>query len=442
MRYKVAMVSLGCPKNQVDAEIMLAKLKAAGYEITASEALADVIIVNTCGFIQDAKQESIDAILDCADRREDNLKVLCVTGCLAERYRDEIKAELPEVDVCVGIGKNGDIAEIIGNALKGKKGDFFGEKDELPLNGERLLGGIPYSTYIKIAEGCNNQCAFCAIPKIRGKFRSRPLDDIVKEATELANRGVSELTVVAQDTTSWGIDIYGKPSLYLLLDELSKIEKLHWIRVLYAYPDKINDELLDCMANNEKIVKYLDIPIQHCSENVLRAMRRPGNKKSLCNLIEKIRKKVPGITLRTTLMAGFFGETEDDFCELCEFIKESRFDRLGCFAFSPEEDTPAMELEHTPDSQTAADRADIIMRTQEAISEKLCEEKIGSEWEVLCEGYDSYVKLYFGRSSADAPEIDGKVFFTSPKKRIKTGEYVRVKITDCMEYDLLGEIVL
>ena len=441
MTYKVALVSLGCPKNQVDAEIILSSLKEGGFEITANEEEADVIIVNSCAFIEDAKKESIEAILDCASHKNGgNLKVLAVTGCLSERYRDEVTREMPEVDLCVGLGSNKDIVSIIKNALEGKKGNTYGDKLDIPLNGKRLLSGPFFSACIKIAEGCNNHCAFCAIPLIRGRYRSRTLEDVISEAGELADSGVTELTVVAQDTTSWGTDIYGKPSLAKLLKALNEIEKLRWIRVLYTYPDKIDDELLDVIASCEKIVKYLDVPIQHCSGRVLKLMHRPQNREELTALFEKIRRKVPGITLRTTLMTGFYGETEEDFCELCEFVKELRFDRLGCFAFSPEEDTPAMKLKPEPDAQTAADRADLIMRTQATISRELCTAKLGTVQEVLTEGYDDYIKLYFGRTSADAPDIDGKVFFSSAAPVVQ-GEYIKVTITDCLEYDLLGERV-
>ncbi len=439
MTYKVALVSLGCPKNQIDAEILLGCLEDGGFAITANEDEADVIIINTCGFIEDAKQESIDAILDCAAHKEKgNLKVLAVTGCLAERYRDEITKEMPEVDVCVGLGSNKDIVKIITEALNGKYVNCYGSKLDLPLSSRRKLCGASYTACLKIAEGCNNRCAFCAIPYIRGAYRSRPLDDILREANELADSGVTELTLVAQDTTYWGTDIYKKPSLALLLKELCKIEKLHWIRVLYTYPDKITDELLQVIANQEKIVKYLDVPIQHCSKNVLKAMHRPQDKAQLTALFEKMRKIVPNITIRTTLMAGFFGETEEDFCELCDFVKTVKFDRLGCFAFSLEEGTPAENLMPEPDRQTAVNRADHIMRLQADISAELCAKKAGTVQEVLVEGYDSYIKLYYGRTAADALDIDGKVFFSSDRP-VKPGEYIQIKITDCLEYDLLGE---
>lgn len=439
MTYKVALVSLGCPKNQIDAEILLGFLEDGGFTVTANEDDADVIIINTCGFIEDAKQESIDAILDCATHKENgSLKLLVVTGCLAERYRDEITKEMPEVDVCVGLGSNKDIAKIILDALDGKRQNCYGEKKDLPLSARRVLSGTPYSACLKIAEGCNNRCAFCAIPAIRGPYRSRTLEDVVREASALADSGVTELTLVAQDTTCWGIDIYKKPSLSLLLRELCKIEKLHWIRVLYTYPDKIDDELLHTIAEEPKIVKYVDVPVQHCSKNVLRAMHRPQDKDELVALFDKMRQIVPNITIRTTLMAGFFGETEEDFCELCDFVKQVKFDRMGCFAFSLEEGTPAEKLDPTPDRQTAVTRADHIMRLQADISAELCAKKAGTVQEVLVEGYDTYIKMYYGRTAADALDIDGKVFFTSGSP-VNPGEYINVKITDCLEYDLLGE---
>lgn len=439
MSYKVALVSLGCPKNQIDAEILLASLQDGGFELTANEDEAEVIIINTCGFIEDAKQESIDAILDCAAHKENgNLKVLAVTGCLAERYKDEITKEMPEVDLCIGLGSNKDIVKIINDALQGNCKNSYGAKSDLPLSAKRILSGTPYSACLKIAEGCNNRCAFCAIPYIRGPFRSRTIEDVVAEANTLADQGITELTLVAQDTTCWGIDLYGKPSLEILLRELCKIEKLHWIRILYAYPDKISDELLCEIAKQDKIVKYLDVPVQHCSKKVLRAMHRPQDKDELLTLFAKMRQIVPNITIRTTLMAGFFGETEQDFCELCDFVKEVQFDRMGCFAFSLEEGTPAEKLKPEPDRQTAVNRADHIMRLQADISEKLCAKKMGTIQEVLVEGYDTYIKMYFGRTAADALDIDGKVFFKSDNP-VNAGDYINVKITDCLEYDLMGE---
>ncbi len=441
MAYKVSMVSLGCPKNQVDAEMMLASLLGAGFELSVVEAEADAIIINTCGFIESAKAEAIENILECAAyKNEGKLKALIVTGCLAERYKDDITEEIPEVDLVVGIGSNKDIAKLTKAAIEGRVQNSYGPKEDLNLNGDRLLGGYPFSAYIKISDGCNNCCTYCAIPKIRGKLRSRKMEDVVKEAEKLANEGVTELIVVGQDTTAYGEDIYGKSMLPELLRKLAKIEKLHWIRTLYTYPERITDELLDTIKENKKLVRYLDIPLQHADGEILRRMNRRGDRASLTALIERIRAKLPDITLRTTFITGFPGETEEQFCSLHEFIKETRFDRLGCFTYSPEEDTIAAEYEDQIDEQVKARRMEIIMEDQSYIAAEKNEEKIGSTVEVLIEGWDDYIKCYFGRSSADAPEIDGKVFFTSDIPLV-IGEYAFVQVNDCLEYDLLGERV-
>ncbi len=441
MAYKVSVVSLGCPKNQVDAEMMLASLLKDGFELSAEEAEADAIIINTCGFIEDAKREAIENILECAAyKNEGKLKALIVTGCLAERYKDDITEEIPEVDMVVGIGSNLKIAELTRNAIEGNIRNSYGPKEDLDLNAERILGGLPFTAYIKISDGCDNCCTYCAIPKIRGRLRSRKIEDIVKEAKELAEGGVTELIVVAQDTTAYGVDIYGESKLPELLSELCKIEKLHWIRTLYTYPDKITDELLDTIASEEKLVKYLDIPIQHANGEILKRMNRKGDKESLEALINKIRAKIPEITLRTTLITGFPGESDEQFCELHQFVKDMRFDRLGCFAYSAEEDTAAALFESQVDEQTKQRRMELIMEDQLTIAAEKNEEKIDSVAEVLIEGWDDYIKCYFGRSTADAPEIDGKVFFTSDKPLV-IGDYVFVQINDCLEYDLLGERV-
>ena len=438
--YKVSMVSLGCPKNQVDAEMMLSNLQKGGFEITPVEAEADAIIINTCGFIESAKAEAIENILEASKYKEEGkCKALIVTGCLAERYKDDVTSEIPEVDVCVGIGSNEKIAEIVKNAIEGNKENSYGEKTALPLNGERILGGYPFSTYLKIADGCDNCCTYCAIPEIRGRMRSRTIEDCVKEAEKLASKGVTELIVVAQDTTAYGTDIYGEPKLAELLSALCKIDGLHWIRTLYTYPDKISDELLDTIAKEEKLVKYLDIPIQHVNGDILKRMNRKGNKESLSALIEKIRTKIPEMTLRTTLITGFPGETEEQFCEMAEFVKENRFDRLGCFTYSAEEGTMAAGFDNQIDEQTKTDRMENIMELQMSISAEKNEEKIGSLTEVLIEGWDDYIKCYFGRTPADAPEIDGKIFFMSSRS-LKIGEYVPVRINDCLDYDLFGEL--
>ncbi len=438
---KIAMVSLGCPKNLVDGEMLLHSLKSAGHEITPYENEADVIIVNTCGFIEDAKKEAIENILEAARYKEEgNLKALVVTGCLAERYRDDILSEFSEVDAVVGIGKNGDIVKIVENAIKGKRDSYYADKSCLDINAPRLLSTPFYTAYIKIAEGCDNNCTYCAIPLIRGHFFSRKIEDIVSEAKELAQKGVKELVVVAQDTTKYGEDIYGEPKLAALLTELAKTEGIEWIRTLYTYPDKITDELIDTVRDNPKLCKYFDIPIQHCNKKILKRMNRKGDRESLTAVIKKIREKIPNVTLRTTLITGFPGESEEEFSELCEFVNEIKFDRLGCFPYSPEEDTPAASFENQVDEQVKQDRAEIIMNDQLSIATEKNAEKIGTVQKVIIEGYDDYIKCYFGRSEADAPEIDGKVFFLT-KEPLSIGDFVSVVINDTLEYDLLGEKV-
>jgi len=438
--YKVCMVSLGCPKNQVDAEMMLKLLENGGLEITPAEANADAIIINTCGFIEAAKAEAIENILEAAQYKVDGkCKALIVTGCLAERYRDDVTEEIGEVDVCVGIGANKDIAEIVINAIEGKKENRYGEKEELCLSGDRILGGPFYTAYLKIADGCNNCCTYCAIPKIRGKMRSRTIEDCVAEAKTLAEKGVKELIVVAQDTTAYGEDIYGESKLPELLEELCKIDCIHWIRTLYTYPERITDKLLNVIANNEKLVKYLDIPLQHVNGEILKKMNRKGNIDTIKSIIEKIRAKIPEITLRTTFITGFPTETDEQFCELAEFVKETRFDRLGCFTYSAEEDTLAATFDGQIDEQTKTDRMENIMELQMTIAAEKNEEKAGTVTEVLIEGWDDYIKCYFGRTAADAPEIDGKIFFMSTRP-LEIGDFVNVRINDSIDYDLLGEL--
>lgn len=439
---KIGMVSLGCPKNQIDAEIMLKRLQDAGYEITPLEAEAEAIIVNTCGFIEDAKAEAIENIFEVAKYKQDGaLKALIVTGCLAERYRDDILEEIPEVDVVVGLAGNNDIVNIVRDALEGKKGSYYGKKEDLVIEGDRLLTTPKYTAYVKIAEGCDNCCTYCAIPKIRGRFRSRMMQDIIFECEKLSQNGVKEIILVAQDTTKYGVDLYGKPQLALLLKNLCKIDGIHWIRMLYTYPDMITDELLEVMKSEEKIVNYLDIPIQHCNKDILKKMNRPGSKEELEQLLEKIRAVLPNATLRTTLITGFPSETEEQFEELCEFVKNAEFDRLGCFAYSEEEGTFAANMPDQIPMQTRVDRSEIVMNDQLSIVLKKNEEKFGKTVEVLIEGYDDYIRCYFGRSRADAPEIDGKVFFISDRP-LEIGTFVNVKINDSIEYDLLGELVI
>ncbi len=438
--YKVCMVSLGCPKNQVDAEKMLSLLVEGGLELTGIEAEADAIIINTCGFIESAKAEAIENILEAAKYKDEgNCKALIVTGCLAERYRDDITEEIPEVDVCVGIGANSKIAEIVKKAIEGERQNYYDDKTELNLEGERILGGMPFTAYLKIGDGCDNCCSYCAIPKIRGRMRSRKIEDCVNEAKALAHRGVTELIVVAQDTTAYGTDLYGEPRLAELLTELCKIEGLHWIRTLYTYPEKITDELLDVIAKEQKLVKYLDIPIQHINNDILKKMNRKGDKALISGVIDKIRAKVPEMVIRTTLITGFPTETDEQFSELAEFVKEKRFDRLGCFTYSAEEGTVAAEMDGQVEEQIKQDRCDNIMELQMGIAAEKNEEKVGLLTEVLIEGWDDYIKCYFGRTPWDAPEVDGKIFFMSDRPLV-IGEYVTVRVNDCLDYDLLGEL--
>ena len=440
MAYKVSVVSLGCPKNQVDAEMMLKYLEDGGFELSSVEAEADAIIINTCGFIEEAKAEAIENILECsAYKKEGKLKALIVTGCLAERYKDDITAEIPEVDLVVGIGSNSKIAELTLKAIEGKAENSFGPKEDLDLNAQRILGGMPFTAYIKISDGCDNCCTYCAIPKIRGRLRSRKIEDIVSEAKTLSQKGVTELIVVGQDTTAYGEDIYGEGKLPELLSQLCKIEGIHWIRTLYTYPERITDKLLETIKEEEKLVNYLDIPLQHIDKDILKRMNRKGSEESLKTLISKIRETIPDITLRTTFITGFPGETDEQFCTLHQFVKDIRFDRLGCFTYSAEEDTAAALFENQIDEQVKVDRMEKIMEEQMTVSSMKNQQKIGSVCEVLVEGWDDYIKCYFGRSRADAPEIDGKVFFTT-KKPLVIGDYVSVIINDCLEYDLLGEM--
>lgn len=438
---RIGIVSLGCPKNQVDAERMLALLKDEGYEIAYDAALSDVVIVNTCGFIQSAKEEAIETILEFCDlKKEGRIKAIVVTGCLAERYREDIVNEIPEVDAVVGIGKNDELAEIIRKIYAGKKILTFGDKKDLCFDERRTLSTPSHLAYIKIAEGCDNCCSYCAIPMIRGEFRSRSFESIINEAKALAQKGVKEIVLIAQDTTRYGEDIYKEPRLAELLEELDRIEGLKWIRTLYMYPERITDKLIDVFAKSERIVPYMDIPIQHCDRDVLRKMNRPGDESKLLKLIDKIRERVPGVILRTTLIAGFPGESEEQFISLCEFVKKARFDRLGCFAYSREEETPAAELDGQLDDDVKEHRAQIVYDEQARIMFENNEKQIGKTLEVVCEGFDRYAECFFGRSYMDAPEIDGKIFFTADQKPC-AGEFVGVKITDTLDFDLLGERV-
>ncbi len=442
MNKKVGIVSLGCAKNQVDAEMLLFTLRGRGYTIVDDPAKADAVIVNTCGFIDSAKQESIDEIIELGNlKREGKIQAIIVTGCLAERYQDEITKQLYEIDAAVGIGANEQIADVVEQVLGGNGTlELFPDKLDLPLEGGRVLSTPFYTAYLKIAEGCDNKCTFCAIPMIRGKFRSRKIENLIEEAKGLAADGVRELNIIAQDTTRYGEDLYGKPSLDKLLTELCKIDGLHWIRVLYCYPDSITDALIDVMAREEKIVNYIDLPLQHCNSEILRKMHRRGDRESLTELLNKMREKIPNVIFRSTFITGFPGETEEQFEELAEFAKEMNFQRLGCFAYSQEEGTPAAKMPDQLDDDVKQQRADIIMEHQQQVMAEYCESLLDTDIEVLVEGFDRLAECWYGRTYADAPEVDGCVFFTSPQKP-QIGSFVTVHITDYLGCDPYGEII-
>lgn len=435
---KVGFVSLGCSKNLVDTETMLARIAEAGYEITPEAEDADVVIINTCAFIQSAKEESIETIIDIGWLKEHHkLKGIVVCGCMAERYGAEIKNELPEVDCIVGLGSVDEIVNAVKKAEKGEKMYVHADKELSPLGGDRVLttGAM---AYLKIAEGCDNRCTYCAIPLIRGKMRSRPMEDIVEEAKDLEKLGVKELCIIAQDTSRYGLDLYGDYKLAELIRKISSATQIPWIRLLYLYPDKITDELIEEMKSNPRVVKYADIPIQHISDNMLSAMGRHGGKEVVRSAISRLRAAMPDVTLRTTVMVGFPGETEEDFEELCDFVKKTKFDRLGAFTYSPEEDTAAAELDNQIDEQVKQDRYDTIMQIQLDISAARNRKLIGRKMRVLCENFDIPAECYVGRSEADAPDVDGKVFFVSDKK-LREGQFVTVRINEAEDYDLIGE---
>lgn len=441
MPIKVGMVSLGCSKNLVDSERMLYKLRERGYELVTEPGLADVAVVNTCGFIQSAKEEAIETIIELGKLKEDGtLKKIIITGCLTQRYQEEAAELFPEADAVIGIGDNKDIIDILDHVLANERVVKFSPKLDAELTGERIISTLPFFAYLKVAEGCSNCCTYCAIPQIRGKFRSVPMEEVLKEAQWLAENGVTELIVIAQDTTRYGEDLYGEPKLPELLEKLSEIEGIKWIRTLYCYPERITDKLLETIADNGKLIKYLDIPIQHCNGEILSRMNRWGDKERLSQLMAHIRKKVPDIVLRTTLITGFPGETEEQFSELAEFVQEQRFERLGCFAYSQEEGTKAAEMENQLSEEVKNHRADIIMEQQMLISAANNEKLMGKRLTAVVEGFDKFAECYFGRTEKDAPDIDGKVFFTS-ENPLKIGDYVEIEISDTLDYDLMGEVV-
>lgn len=437
---KVGMVSLGCPKNQCDAELMMRKIYDAGYKLVEEAGLADVVVINTCGFIQSAKEEAVEEIMEAINRKNDGInKKIIVTGCLAQRYTKQMEEEFPEVDGVLGLGCNGDIVGAIEEVLKDKRVIKESAVGSYNIEGERLMSTMPHYAYLRVADGCDNRCSYCAIPYIRGKFRSRPMENLVKEAEGLAADGVRELVVIAQDTTRYGQDLYGKLALPELLNRLCEIEGIKWIRLLYCYPERITDELIETMAKQDKIVPYIDVPIQHCNRDILRAMNRTGDEQALWDLFAKMRNKIPGLILRTTLITGFPGETEEQFVELAEFVNNVKFEHLGCFAYSQEEDTPAAEMPNQIPQSEKEHRAEIITEQQEVRAADFCNDQIGKTFETVVEGYDRYFEMYFGRNYMYAPEIDGMIYFKG--KGLKTGQFVDVKITDSMTNNLIGEAV-
>ena len=441
MEYKVGMISLGCPKNQVDAEHMLALIDAAGCEIVDYVNGCDVVIVNTCGFIDDAKKEAIENILDMVElKKEGIISKIIVTGCLAQRYKDEIVTEIPEVDAVVGIGANGDIVKTIEEVMSGVDTiEKYPPRVDLPLEGQRILTTPQYWAYLKIGEGCSNRCTYCTIPSIRGNMRSRSMENVIEEAKQLAESGVKELILIAQDTTSYGLDLYGELKLPELLNELCKIDSIEWIRLLYCYPDRITDELIETMKKQEKIVNYIDLPLQHADDKILKAMNRRGDQAMIRNVIEKLRTEISDVVIRTTFIVGFPGEGEDEFENLAVFVNEIEFDRLGVFTFSAQEGTPAYDMEDQVEEDVKTRRGEIIMQDQYSIMEEKNNEKIGKTYKVIVEDYDGYSDSYTGRTYMDAPEIDGLVRFTSDRD-LDIGDFAEVEIFDVEDYDLIGEV--
>lgn len=437
MNFKVGMISLGCPKNQVDGEIMLEKLNSNGFDISPTIEGSDIMIINTCGFIEDAKKEAIDTILEVAQYKEAGLvSSIVVTGCLAQRYQDEILKEMPEVDAVIGIGADRDIVKVCQKAALGIKTSFFPNREYLLLEGERMLSTPPHWAYLKISDGCDNKCSYCAIPGIRGGYIERSMESIIEEAKCLADKGVKEIIIVAQDTTKYGLKLYGEYKLAELLKELVKISSIKWIRLFYCYPDRVTDELIDVIAKEDKICSYIDIPLQHCNAEILSSMNRNGSYESLKVLLNKMKSRIPDLSLRTTFMVGFPGETDKQFEELCQFVKEIKFDKMGCFAFSPEEDTPAYDFDNQIDESVKERRAQVLMDIQYSITEDANKDKIGKVYEVIIdEVSDDHC---IGRSYLDSPEIDSGIIF-KPISKHNVGEFVNVKITSYDGYDLLGE---
>lgn len=442
MSYNVSFISLGCAKNQVNCEQMMALCAEAGYSIQAQPEGCDVVVVNTCGFLASACEEAIENILEMAElKKAGQVKKILVTGCMTQRYKEDIFHELPEVDGLLGTGSYGDIATAIAEVMeKGEKPCHLGNIHTANQSGERILSTPPWYAYLRIAEGCDNHCAYCVIPSLRGKYRSRQMDDVLYEARMLAHSGVKELIVVAQDTSRYGTDLPGhKRLLPELLRKLCEIDDLHWIRVHYVYPDEIDDEFIQVMASEPKIVKYLDIPIQHCNSKILKLMNRRGDGEFLKALFARLRAGIPGLVIRTSLITGLPGEREEEFAELCDFLREERLERVGAFAFSPEEGTPAAQMEHV-DTDTAVKRAEIVEMLQSEIMDAYNAEKLGKTMEVLVDGYDEESGQFYGRTFADSPDIDGRVWIASDEP-VHEGDFVMVKIDGCTDGDLCGYVV-
>lgn len=438
---KLLFISLGCDKNLVDSEMMMGLLHDRGYEFTDNEEEADIIVINTCGFINDAKEESINTILEMAKYKENNLKALIVAGCLVERYKNEILQELPEIDAIVGTTAFDKICDVVDDVLADKKHNELESINKMCRpDVKRIITTGGYYSYLKIAEGCDKHCTYCSIPMIRGAYRSVPMDELVKESEYLADNGVKELIIVAQEITVYGKDLYGEKKLPELLHRLCKIPGIQWIRLLYCYPEEITDELIETIRTEKKICHYIDMPIQHASDKILKAMGRRTNNAELRNIISKLRKKIPDICLRTTLITGFPGETEEDHKILLDFIDEMEFDRLGAFTYSPEEDTKAASLDNQVDEEVKLCRKDEIMELQQEISMDKSERLVEKKLEVIIEGKASDEDVYVGRSYMDAPSVDGYVFINS-EEELMSGDFAKVRIVKAMEYDLIGELI-
>ncbi len=434
----VGFIGLGCEKNTINTEKMIAVVRAEGHRIVGDLDQCEAVVINTCGFIESAKQEAIETIFEVAQlKAEGTVQKIIVAGCLPERYQKEIAEEMPEVDGFLGVGSFQRVAEALEKVLAGERIAWFDDKENLQLEGERVLTSPPHTAYIKIADGCNNRCAYCCIPDIRGRYHSRPIEAIMAEAKKLCAEGAKELILIAQDTTNYGIDLYGERCLPKLIREVLKVEGLEWLRLLYLYPDKIDEELIDLFAQEEKLIPYIEMPIQHGVGSVLKRMNRPGDEESLLALVENLRARIPNVTLRTTLIVGFPGETEEEFEALCNFVKKAQFDKLGVFCYSREEDTPAYDFPDQIEEEVKERRRDVIETIQADIVEQKQAAMVGKTLTVLVEGFDRFGECWYGRSVMEAPDIDGKIFFTGAGS-IVPGEFIEIEIEDTMDFDLIG----